>query len=380
METDRDPAILGMICSLQTSFHVVPTYEQIAAMIERGLQSVPGLAASTLRISTKSHPGTPSETPPPSRADQRSIELRTATASYGAIELDLDDVARYEPYQPFLKNLANSIATEVENRERAIALEKTQRQLKRERKRLAEELAYKDDFLALLGHELRNPLAAIFNAISILDVLGIEDKYLDRAVDVLKRQSAHLKRMVDDLLDVARISRERLHLQCEPLDLREVLEHTAHDHRPRFDKAGLDFVVSLPDTPMPIEGDRTRLTQVLDNLLDNARKFTEAPGRVELSAECRANPSEVIVSVCDTGVGIEEELLDTLFAPFKQLRDPHSEPQDGIGLGLSLVQGLVDAHGGTVEVDSAGPGHGTTFCVRLPLIDEPDQAQPATSA
>ncbi len=381
---ERDPAILGMLCTLQTSFHVLPTYEQLGAMVERGLEWVPGIAASHLAIDVAgpvassdagAAPAESTATILESAVDEDahatktiSLPLRTAQSAYGQLELEVSDPERYEPYQPFVKNLLNSIATEIESRERARALEDARRKLAHEQHRLQRELRHKDDYIALLGHELRNPLAALQNAADLLNALNFTDILFDRARSVIARQVEHMTRMVDDLLDITRLKRDKMNLQMEPLDLGDLAREICADHHARIDDHGLELVVHLTDHAMPIEGDHTRLIQVLCNLLDNSIKFTDPPGTITICGYVDQESDRAVVCVSDTGQGIQQELMDTLFSPFWQQRDPRTEPQDGIGLGLALVQGIVNAHDGDVEVHSDGVGRGSSFCMSLPLV------------
>lgn len=368
MQIERDPSVLGLICTLQTSFHVLPSYEQLAAMIERGLERVPGVERSQLSIEGD-RCAIDAPTLTADGSTPYSIELRTVTRSYGRLELALEDPEQFAPYDPFIKNLANSVATEVESRERAVALEQAQAALEDERRRLADELAHKTDFLALLGHELRNPLAAISSAVYLLKSVDTDEPRVVQARDALERQTQNITRLVDDLLDVSRLSRQKLSLQLEPLDLRELVRDVARDQRRRIEEGGLTLKVELADQPLPAHVDRTRMTQILDNLLQNASKFTDAPGTIELRAEPDPAGEWAILSVTDTGEGIEPELLDELFAPFWQGSD--NEPgrrRAGLGLGLALVDGLARAQGGHVEAHSEGKGHGITMRVFVPLL------------
>ncbi len=225
----------------------------------------------------------------------------------------------------------------------------------------------KDEFLAMLGHELRNPLAAVATASELLRVRASEDPTTQRARAAIARQVGHMQRMLDDLLDVARITRGKIRLEREPVDLAAVVRDTAEDHRPAFDGAGVALEVHAPGDALVVDGDRTRLAQVVANLLHNARKFTPRGGHV--SARLRAEGGEAVLEVSDDGVGIEADTLDELFEPFVQARRVHDRSGGGLGLGLALARGLTARHGGTIEARSAGLGHGATFTVRLPRAD-----------
>jgi PAS domain S-box-containing protein len=224
----------------------------------------------------------------------------------------------------------------------------------------------KDEFLAILGHELRNPLAAVVNGMELLrrKAHGEAEEQLCALVD---RQARHMKQLVDDLLDVSRITRGLIPLRRERLDLVDVLRRVAEDHRRAFAERECRFHVELPAKPLWIEGDTTRLAQIFGNLLHNAWKFTAPGDRVTLAAETAAEGAFASVSVRDTGIGMSAETIAGLFQPFSQPVQPLDGEHGGLGLGLALVQGLCALHGGSVEAHSEGLGQGSAFTVRLPL-------------
>ncbi|HEX9049319.1 MAG TPA: PAS domain S-box protein [Anaeromyxobacter sp.] len=226
----------------------------------------------------------------------------------------------------------------------------------------------KDEFLGMLSHELRNPLAPIRNALYILDRAEPTGQQARRAKDVVSRQVGHLTRLVDDLLDVTRIARGKIELRRADLDLAALARRTAEDYRALMQDRGLDLAVELPDAPLVVNGDDTRLAQVLGNLLSNAAKFTPAGGRVSLSLHARDD--RALVHVRDTGLGIAPEVLPTIFEPFTQARQTLARSEGGLGLGLALVKGLVALHGGEVTVSSVGEA-GTEFVVAIPLAARP---------
>ncbi len=224
----------------------------------------------------------------------------------------------------------------------------------------------KDEFFGALSHELRNPLAPIRNALHLLARAPDDPARAARAREVMARQLGHLSRLVDDLLDVARITRGRIQLRRAPLDLAVLVRDTVEDHRPEFELAGLHLVVQLPLAPVPVEGDATRLAQVLGNLLGNAAKFTPRGGTV--AVRLGEDPgSAALLEVRDTGEGIEPDVLPRMFEPFSQEDRSLARSRGGLGLGLALVKGLVELHGGTAKVSSAGRGAGTEVVIRLPL-------------
>jgi signal transduction histidine kinase len=222
----------------------------------------------------------------------------------------------------------------------------------------------KDEFLSTLGHELRNPLAPMLNAIEIMRLAGEKPDVLARQRDRLERQIAQMVRLVDDLLDVSRVVTGKLRLTPEPVTLQEVVEAAIDLSRPNVEKARLDLVVDVPAEPVPMTVDRVRLAQVISNLLNNAAKYTEAGGRVTLSAA--AEDDRVTVRVRDTGVGIPAEVLPLIFDLFTQVDRNLNRSQGGLGVGLALVRRLVEMHGGTVTAHSDGPGRGAEFVVELP--------------
>jgi PAS domain S-box-containing protein len=242
-----------------------------------------------------------------------------------------------------------------------------------ERLRLLNELREssmrKDEFLAMLAHELRNPLAPIRTAVQVLHVKGspMPDARWSRAV--IDRQLQHLTRLVDDLLDISRITRNKLVLQRSPIELAEVITAAVESSRPLIEQSGHELTVALTSEPVYIDGDPVRLSQVFQNLLNNAAKYTERGGRISLIAE--RQDDSVVVRVKDTGVGIPPDTLPRLFEMFYQADRSLERAQSGLGVGLTLVRRLVDAHGGRVEARSEGVGKGSEFIVRLPMLSEP---------
>jgi signal transduction histidine kinase len=229
---------------------------------------------------------------------------------------------------------------------------------------LAETDRRKDEFLAMLAHELRNPLGAIANASHLLTHVEAPEPRMARAVAIVERQVQHLVRMVDDLLDVSRITRGKVELRREPLDLAEVVRHTVEGNRALVEGRGIALEVSLPPDPLPLDADLTRLEQVLTNLLRNAAKFTEAGGRITISA--KADGEQAVVRVVDTGIGIVPELLPRIFDLFIQGEQTLDRRGAGLGIGLTMVRRLVELHGGRVEAASAGPGQGAELTLWLP--------------
>ncbi len=233
---------------------------------------------------------------------------------------------------------------------------------------LREEGHRKDEFIAMFAHELRNPLAPIANAVQLL-TRRQDGVTLERARQIIDRQVRQLSHIVDDLLDLSRVSRGKIVLRRERVDLADLARTVAGDAAGGFEAAGLALTIDTPETPVWVEGDRTRLTQVFGNLLGNAQKFTPVGGRVSVNVS--AQGAEAVVTVRDTGTGIDPDLLPRLFVPFSQADQGLARSSGGLGLGLALVKGLVELHGGAVKAESSGVGRGALFTVFLARADEP---------
>ncbi len=225
----------------------------------------------------------------------------------------------------------------------------------------------KDQFLGMLSHELRNPLTPIKHSLYVLDRVSPGSEQAKQAHEIIGRQIAHVARLIDDLLDVTRIARGKIQLQREPLDLRELVLRTVEDHRAAFVAIGVELEVAAGDEAIQVVGDRTRLVQALGNLLSNAAKFTPPHGRTRIALERDAQAAQAIVRVRDTGPGVAADVLPHLFEPFVQGDGGLARTRGGLGLGLALVKGFVEMHGGTVAAHSDGPGTGAEFTIRLPL-------------
>jgi len=239
--------------------------------------------------------------------------------------------------------------------------------LKRARQALEEETRRKDEFLALLGHELRNPLAPLRTSLDVLRTKGADEEHKRVALEVMDRQLAQTTSLVDQLLDASRISSGKIVLHSEEIDLVEVARTSAEDQRALIEQSGLNLELELHAAPLWVSGDPVRLAQVVSNLLANGAKFTDAGGTVTVAAQADARQSAAVLTVRDNGIGIEPEALDRLFQPFSQAGRTRARARGGLGLGLALVRSLVASHGGTVEARSEGRGKGAEFVVRLPL-------------
>lgn len=237
----------------------------------------------------------------------------------------------------------------------------------------------KDEFIAVLAHELRNPLAPIRAAIDIFNLIGPDEPRLKKATAAMERQVTHITRLVDDLLDVARISRGKIELRKERCDIGEIAQDTVNDYRSDIESNGVHLHVHTPDQPLWVDGDCTRLAQIIGNLMHNACKFTKTGDSVNASLDEEAADGRkfAVLTVSDTGNGIQPETLQYLFTPFTQAAQDLDRSNGGLGLGLALVKGLAELHGGTVEAKSAGIGKGSQFIVRIPITsvavdDSPD--------
>ena len=271
---------------------------------------------------------------------------------------------------------------------RAIQMRKMSQQLQEQQKELAnhaarleqavldrtEELRVanrrKDEFIATLSHELRNPLAPIWSG---LEILQMEANGNAETIGLIQEQLRHLVRLVDDLLDTSRIMQGKIELRKEPVELGRLIDRSIKAVRPMINSRRQDFVVDLSKGPLWLNADPVRMVQVIENLLNNAIKYTDAGGRIELTAGCQ--DGQAVVSVRDTGVGIEPDLLPHIFDLFTQASRSLDRAQGGLGIGLTLVQRLVEMHDGSITAHSEGPGHGSLFVLRLPIAQAAEESE-----
>jgi signal transduction histidine kinase/ActR/RegA family two-component response regulator len=265
----------------------------------------------------------------------------------------------------------DSLVSSLQSAQRARRRQYQVRDLLKERERMDQR---KDEFMAMLAHELRNPLAPLRNAAAILKRLP-PGASLDRVQGIIERQVDHQARLLDDLLDVSRITRGKITLHPVRLDLALLVRDTVEDCRSIMEDAGLSVHLTLPQTPVWVEGDPTRLAQVLTNLLVNASKFTDAGGEIRVGMVVEPEGRMVIVCVEDTGIGIERDRLLEVFEPFTQADRSLDRSRGGLGLGLALVKGLVELHGGSIWAYSPGPGQGSEFRFVLALADSPEAVE-----
>jgi len=244
------------------------------------------------------------------------------------------------------------------------------RRLEDDLRRVAAELSdadrRKNEFLAMLAHELRNPLAPISNAVRALSLGRRDETAVDSASEMLERQVGQIIRLVDDLLDVGRISRGKIALRPERIELTRIIDQAVEASRAQYRSMDQELTVHLPSEPVYLHADPTRLAQIVGNLLNNAHKFTDVGGRISVAVERQG--AEVVIRVTDTGVGIAAEHLAGIFDMFTQVESSLDRSRTGLGIGLTLVKTLVEMHGGTVKAHSEGPGRGSEFVVRLPVL------------
>ena len=236
----------------------------------------------------------------------------------------------------------------------------------------------KDEFLALLSHELRNPLAPIRTGIELIRISGDSPQSVRRVRSMMERQVSQMTRLIDDLLDVSRIASGKIVLQQEPSSVAELIQSAIENQRDGLDAAQIDITCELPEAPAVINADRTRFVQILSNVLHNASKFTPMHGRVCISAKTVVsdNVSRVAIAVSDTGIGISTDMLPRVFDLFTQAEAPTQRTHGGLGIGLGLARRLVEMHGGEISAHSDGPGHGTTIVINMPLSEGAVEAPP----
>jgi signal transduction histidine kinase/ActR/RegA family two-component response regulator len=293
------------------------------------------------------------------RSGADSVTVGDALASLGNVTL-LERPLR-------VAGLVSVVRTALRARFRQYQIQANLKTLEEARDAEAREAQRKDEFLAMLAHELRNPLAPIRTA---LFVLGMDDSNVERRHSLrqmMERQVDHLVRLVDDLLESSRLSRGKIQLQRESIDLKDALMRAIELSRPQIDAAQCTLELHLPRDPLPIDADPIRIAQVFSNLLNNAARYGRRGGVIHLHAERTADQHQALVRVVDNGIGIDAETLPHVFELFTQGKREASHAQGGLGIGLALVRALVEQHGGRVSADSAGRGLGAEFSVWLSL-------------
>jgi signal transduction histidine kinase len=339
----------------ETSLDVFP--ENLKSAIERVLASGTFCFLPDIACSATSHERTWTS------QEHSSLQMRSAVAlplaarsrTIGALVLGIHQPTR--SFGPTQLSLAEDLAGRA-----GIAIDNS-----RLHESVKEHDRRKDHFLAMLGHELRNPLAPIRNAVEILRLTEPPNPVSEQARVMIERQVGHMARLIDDLLDVSRIARGKIQLHRERCDLAASVRETADDHRQSIEASGLKLDLEIPDEPLWVYCDNTRICQIVGNLLQNAQKFTDSGGRIVLQLRPQAEEKLVVLTIRDTGIGMDSETLAGIFVAFSQADRSLDRSRGGLGLGLALVKGLVELHGGTVYASSRGPGRGSEFTVRLPL-------------
>jgi signal transduction histidine kinase len=294
---------------------------------------------------------------------------RKGRALEASNRLLLNEVAERRNAEEMLGELNRTLDRRV--RERTSELQQSEGRMREANRR-------KDEFLATLAHELRNPLAPVRNAVELLKRQANEPDRVGWATELIDRQVTLFSRLIDDLMDVSRINQGRIELRREVITLGDVLSDAVETVRPHIESAGHELAVLLPDQQLAVSADRTRLAQAFVNLLHNATKYTDPGGRIEVGV--LVEKGAAIVTVRDTGIGIPADRLESVFEMFSQVESAISRSRGGLGIGLSLTQRLVQMHGGSVKAYSEGPGKGSRFHVHLPLVQPVDGAQPQQRA
>jgi PAS domain S-box-containing protein len=304
---------------------------------------------------------------PPDRRDEERMILERIGRGERVEHFDTVRVAK----DGRLLDISVTVSPVRDARSRIIGASKVARDIsaqKRAEQALREADRRKDEFLATLAHELRNPLAPIRNSLHILRLAGSSDPAVERVREMLERQVNHMIRLVDDLMEVSRITRGKIELRRERVELAAVIRSAVETSQPLIDSGGHQLALAIPPEPLTLDADPVRLAQVFANLINNAAKYTPHGGQIWLTV--RQERDEVIVSVRDTGIGIPAEMLPRVFEMFTQIHGTHRNSHSGLGIGLTLVRSLVEMHGGSVSASSGGPGMGSEFVVRLPLATD----------
>jgi signal transduction histidine kinase/ActR/RegA family two-component response regulator len=325
----------------------------------------------------------PRDSRPPGSRCALMVPIRLEGNVVGIVQTMSDTPGAYaQEHLSILESLVVPMAVALQNAElyarahREITERmRVERALKASDERLREADKRKDEFLATLAHELRNPLAPIRTAVALLQADSPQHEHLPRGLSVIERQVGHMARLLDDLLDISRISRGTLPLRKERIEIADVVAHAVEASRPMIDAGRHELSVTLENEPIVFAADGTRLAQVLSNLLNNAARYSDSGSRIELTS--RRQGDEVVIRVRDRGIGIAPDALPRIFEPFLPTDDVLERSRGGLGIGLSLVRKLVELHGGRVEAASEGPGTGSVFTVRLPLNVELPPAPPA---
>jgi len=338
-----DPRILGQLLVMQNCIPLVDTRDQLLSMVSRGLDRVPGVAASHLRLGE-----------PGSEAGTTKLTIETVRERFGCLEVTVGDAEAFALYEPFLRNLVGVVALWMENQARQRQLQATMAELERA-------VREREAFLAIVSHDLASPLGAIVNAAQLLKDEPDRVERVTASARLIERSAGRMTRMIRDLLDLANIDSGQFSIVPAPCDLGRLVREAVDEFRGTAGDKQIELAVELDDALPEILGDGQRLAQVLSNLIGNACKFTPRGGRVTVSGTGAAG-GVVMVRVRDTGPGIEAEHLPHLFDRFYRAK---GQQQPGSGLGLAIARAIVDGHGGRLDVDSR-PGEGASFWFTLP--------------
>lgn len=266
-----------------------------------------------------------------------------------------------------------------EERDEAFSsLRKNIEELERSNEKIRAEDARKNEFIAILAHELRSPLSPITNHLNLMDLQGVRQTPYQVSIDGISRQVKNMARLLEDLLDISRITHSKINLHKTQMDLRKIIFEAVGNLRSQASSSCLHVSTNLPPAPVWIEGDPLRIEQILNNLLSNAFKYTPAGGKISIS--CVTEGADAVMSVHDEGIGISSDMLEKIFDPFVQADNSITRLHGGLGIGLRLVRSLTELHGGTVQAKSEGLGTGSCFTVRLPLSEAPSFTEPQTQA
>ncbi|HEY4262891.1 MAG TPA: ATP-binding protein [Schlesneria sp.] len=377
--TGRDGVLTATLLSEGNIDSVVcPDVQTVGRMVEEGIGCLLVAEEAVLNGGMTALANTLSQQPPWSDLPVLLLTRYGAdSATVGSALQSFSNVTLLErPVRP--ATLLSALRSALKARERQYQVRAYLAEHAQTEDMLRENDRRKDEFLATLAHELRNPLAPIRNSLHILRLTNGGDPASEQVCDMIERQVGHLVRLVDDLLEVSRITRGKVELRMEPVEIAGVIRSAVEASRPLIDACDHQLAISLPSEPLTVQGDPVRLSQIFANLLNNSSKYMHSGGQIWLSV--RRVDDDVLISVRDTGVGIEPEMLQHVFKMFAQVDRSKRQAQGGLGIGLTLVQSLVEMHSGTVEAKSDGLEKGSEFVIRLPLIKATQQLQQSPPA
>jgi len=360
--TARDAELsMGILAEAGITGHVCSTFDELAREIDAGAGAV--LVTDVALSDADPQPLVEAVQRQPAWSDLPIVLLSPLGADSPTAVWAMDALGNVTVLEHPVRilTLVSALRTAVKARLRQYELRDRMQALRQSDKQ-------KDEFLATLSHELRNPLAPIRNALHVLRLAGGDEQTRARVIDTMERQTANVIRLVDDLLELSRINEGRIELRKERVKLQSILRSALEASAPLVEAAGHELIVHQPEQPLLLHADPVRLIQVISNLLNNAAKYSERGGKVVLTA--RAEGPEAVISVRDSGIGIPPEMLDRIFEMFVQVDTSLERTRQGLGIGLTLVKRLVELHGGEVQARSEGRGKGSEFIVRLPAFSD----------